>query len=59
MEVFERFVAVALAAQGFVVSSNARFPVARPTRTASRLEIQQHSYEIDLVGARSEQLDDL
>lgn len=56
MEAFEQFVAVALAAEGLVVSSNLKFPIARQTRKKTHTEIQEHSYEIDLAGARGDRL---
>jgi hypothetical protein len=56
MEAFESFVAVALEARGFVVSSGVKFPVSLQTRKAAYEEIQTHGYEADLVAARSDQL---
>lgn len=56
MEAFEQFVAVALEAEGFVVSSAVKFRVKRATRKAAYKEIQEHGYEVDLVGARADRL---
>ena len=56
MEAFESFVAVALEAEGLVVSSAVKFPVRLQTRRADRVEIQTHGYEVDLVGARANRL---
>lgn len=56
MEAFESFCAVALEAEGLVVSSGVKFPVALKTRKAAYSEIQTHGYEIDLVGARADLL---
>jgi hypothetical protein len=56
MEAFEQFVAVALEAEGFVVSSAIKFDVSRPTKKAAYEEVQRHGYEVDLVAARSDRL---
>lgn len=56
MEAFESVVALALEAEGFVVSSAVKFPVRRRTAKQAREEFQQHGYEIDLVGARNDEL---
>ncbi len=56
MESFEQFVAVAMEAEGFVVSKAVKFPVQRKTRKASHPEVQTHGYEVDLIGARSNRL---
>lgn len=56
MEAFESFVAVALEAEGLVVSSAVKFPVRLQTRRVDRVEIQTHGYEVDLVGARADRL---
>lgn len=56
MEAFEQFVAVALEAEGFVVSSAVKFRVKRQTRKAAYDEIQEHGYEVDLVAARADRL---
>ncbi len=55
MESFEQFCAVALEHEGLVVSEAVKFPVTRQTRKATA-EIQTHGYEVDLVGARADQL---
>jgi hypothetical protein len=56
VEAFESFVAVALEAEGFVVSSAVKFPVTLKTRRADHEEVQTHGYEVDLVGARADHL---
>ncbi len=63
MEAFEQFVAVALEAEGglgsdagLVVSSAVKFPVRRQTKKTGHQEFQEHGYEVDLVGARSDKL---
>lgn len=56
MEAFESFVALALEGEGFAVSSGVKFTVARQTRKTSRVEVQAHGYEVDLVGARADRL---
>ena len=56
MESFEQFVAVAMEAEGLIVSEAIKFPVQRRTQKASHAEVQTHGYEVDLVGARSDRL---
>lgn len=56
MEAFESFVAVALEADGFVVSSGVKFPVTLQTGKAARDEFQTHGFEVDLVAARADRL---
>lgn len=56
MEAFEHVARVFLESQGYVVSSNLKFPVTRPTRKKSYEESQTHGYEVDLVGARADRL---
>lgn len=56
MESFEHVCKVALEAEGFVVTTNVKFPVTRRTKKASRAEFQTHGYEVDLVGARTGEL---
>jgi hypothetical protein len=56
MESFEHLCKVALEAEGFAVTSNAKFPVRRRTKRVGHEEYQTHGYEIDLVGARGGQL---
>lgn len=56
MEAFESFVALALEADGFVVSSGVKFPIKRQTQKASHVETQTHGYEVDLVAARANRL---
>jgi hypothetical protein len=56
MEAFESFVALALEAQGFVVSPAVKFDVRVRTRKTAYAETQKHGYEVDLVAARADQL---
>jgi hypothetical protein len=56
MEAFESFVAVALDADGFVVSSAVKFDVKLKTKKAAYEEFQSHGYEVDLIGARADRL---
>ena len=56
MESFEHVCKVALEAEGFVVTTNVKFPVTRRTKKVSRAEFQTHGYEVDLVGARTDEL---
>jgi hypothetical protein len=56
MEAFEQFVAVALEDEGFVVSAGLKFVLRTKTRKKDRDEWQTHGYEVDLVGARCDQL---
>jgi len=56
MESFEQFVAVAMEAEGLVVSEAVKFPVQRQTKKASHREVQTHGYEVDLIGARADKL---
>lgn len=56
MESFEHVCKVALEAEGFAVTSNAKFAVRRRTKRVGYEEYQTHGYEIDLVGARGRQL---
>jgi hypothetical protein len=56
MESFEHVCKVALEAEGFIVTTNVKFPVRRQTRRADRDEFQTHGYEVDLVGARMDAL---
>ncbi|MCC4907757.1 hypothetical protein [Microbacterium sp. cx-59] len=56
MEAFEQFVALALEAEGLVVSSALKFPVKRRTRKVAYEEWQTHGFEVDLVAARSDKL---
>ncbi len=56
MESFEQFVAVAMEAEGLIVSEAVKFPVQRQTRKVLHDEVQTHGYEVDLVGARADRL---
>ncbi|WLD14365.1 hypothetical protein [Planctellipticum variicoloris] len=56
MEGFEHVVKVALEAEQFIVAGNLKFPVKRQTRKAAYEEMQEHGYEVDLVGARADKL---
>ncbi len=48
--------ALALEAEGLVVSSAVKFPVTLRTRRADHVEVQTHGYEVDLIGARADRL---
>lgn len=52
MEAFEAFVALALESEELVVSEALKFPVTQQTTSG----LQTHGYEVDLVGARADQL---
>ena len=56
MEAFESFVALSMAKEGLVVSGATKFMVKRKTKKAVYEEYQNHGYEVDLVGARSDRL---
>lgn len=56
MEAFEHLVKVYLEAQGYVVTSNVKFPVKKKTKKTSYDEYQTHGYEIDIVAARNDSL---
>lgn len=56
VEAFEQFVALALEAEGLVVSSALKFPVRRRTRKSAYEEWQTHGFEVDLVAARADKL---
>jgi hypothetical protein len=56
VEAFETFVALALEEEDFIVSPAVKFPVRRQVRKASRVEFQEHGYEVDLVAARADRL---
>jgi hypothetical protein len=56
MESFEQFVAVAMEAEGLVVSEAVKFPVSRKTGKVAHNEVQTHGYEVDLIGARADKL---
>lgn len=56
MEAFESFVAVALEADGFIVSSGVKFPVTIRTAKTAWTEYQTHGFEVDLIAARQEKL---
>jgi hypothetical protein len=56
VESFEQFVAVAMEAEGLIVSEAVKFPVRRQTRKVAHDEVQMHGYEVDLIGARADLL---
>lgn len=56
MEAFEQFVALAMEAEGLVVSGALKFDVKRRTKKLAYEEWQTHGYEVDLIGARSDRL---
>ena len=53
MEAFESFVALAMGAEGLVVSGPTKFKVGKSTKNG---QLQTHGYEVDLVGARADKL---
>ena len=53
MESFEQFVAVAMEAEGLIVSDAVKFPVQRQTRKALHDEVQTHGYEVRQPSERS------
>lgn len=56
MEAFESFIALALEDDGYVVSGAVKFPVRIKTGKKAYDEFQEHGFEVDLVGARSDGL---
>jgi len=52
MEAFEHVVKVYLESQGYVVTTNVKFPVRRRTRKVALEEYQTHGYEVDIVAAK-------
>lgn len=52
MEAFEHVVKVYLEDQGYVVTSNVKFPIRRRTRKVAVEEYQTHGYEVDIVAAK-------
>ena len=56
MEAFEHIVKVFLETQGYVVTTNVKFPVKRKTKKTNYEEYQTHGYEVDIIGARSNSL---
>ena len=51
MESFESFIALAMEAEGLVVSGPHKFPIGAMTSKTSHAEYQVHGREIDLIGA--------
>lgn len=56
MEAFEQVVKVFLEANGYIVTSNVKFPVRRKTKKLRYDEYQTHGYEVDIVAARHDSL---
>lgn len=56
MEAFEHIVKVFLEFQGYVVTTNIKFPVRRKTKKAKYEEYQTHGYEVDIIGAKADSL---
>lgn len=56
VEAFEHIVKVFLESQGYVVTTNVKFPVRRKTKKTRYEEYQTHGYEVDIVGAKSNSL---
>jgi hypothetical protein len=56
MEAFEHVVKILVESQGFVASTNVKFPVRRKTQKKAHDEFQTHGYEMDIVAARADRL---
>lgn len=56
MEAFEHMVKVFLESRGYIVTTNAKFPVKRKTKKQKYEEYQTHGYEVDIIGAKSNSL---
>lgn len=56
MEAFEQFVALAMEADGLLVSGPHKFMIKRKTKKQNLDEFQSHGYEVDLVGMRKDKL---
>jgi len=56
MEAFEHIVKVMLEAEGYVVTSNVKFPIRKRTKRKVRAEYQTHGYEMDIVAAKHNSL---
>jgi len=56
MEAFEQFVALAMEAEGFLVSGPHKFPVKKLTKNKHQVVYQTHGYEVDLIGIRKDRL---
>ena len=56
MEAFEHIVKVFLESQGYIVTTNVKFPVRRKTKKAKYGEYQTHGYEVDIVAAKANSL---
>jgi hypothetical protein len=56
VEAFEHLVKVALESDGLIVAGNLKFYVTMRTRRSDRKESQRHGYEVDLAGAKRDQL---
>jgi hypothetical protein len=52
MEAFEHVVKSYMESQGYIVSSNVKFPVKLQTKKRAYKEFQTHGYEVDVVAAR-------
>ena len=52
MEAFEHVVKAYMESQGYIVSTNVKFPVKLRTRKTAYPEFQTHGYEIDIVATR-------
>jgi hypothetical protein len=53
MEAFESFVALAMGAEGLSVSGPTKFKARKKAKNGI---VQEHGYEIDLIGARGDKL---
>lgn len=56
MEAFEHIVKVYLESQGYIATTNVKFPVRIRTKKVDREEYQTHGHEVDIVAAKSDSL---
>jgi len=56
MEAFEQLVKVFLEAEGYIVTSDVKFPVRNKTKKVKYDEYQVHGYEVDVVAAKNNSL---
>ena len=52
MEAFEHVVKAYMESQGYIVSTNVKFPVTLRTKKSAYEEYQTHGYEVDVVAAK-------
>src|SRR3989304_880117 len=56
MEAFEHIVKVFLESQGYIATTNVKFPIKRKTKKIGHEEYQTHGYEVDVVAAKASSL---